>query len=76
MMATEIRGELSDGSAYVVENTDWKTRIVSRYVNGECVWGQVFSSTEDVEAIAERVVNNMRDNPANYIRWWNVKGDK
>lgn len=72
MMATEIRGELSDGSAFVVERGD-RMVTISRYVAGECVWGQVFSTHENDPT--ERIVASMKDDPSCYVRWWNVKGE-
>lgn len=37
------RHVLPDGSVAVVEPRDWGGILLSREVNGECVWGQAFS---------------------------------
>lgn len=61
---------LPDGSTAIVERTDPRTSIIRRQVDGETVWGQVFSTNaEEHPAQVARVVASMVETPANFTRW-------
>lgn len=58
---------LPDGSLATVER-EARQATVSRYVDGRCIWGQVFA-THEVDHAA-RCVAEMRERPADFRRWW------
>lgn len=58
---------LPDGSTATIER-EGRIATVSRYVDGRCVWGQVFS-THEVDHGA-RCLAEMRERPADFRRWW------
>lgn len=67
------RVPLPDGSVAVVEPTGTSSAIISREVNGRCVWGQAFAAGHDGDLHAEqveRVLAGMADDPAGFCRWW------
>lgn len=71
----EERHPLPDGSECVVEPIDHRSSLISREVNGGCVWGQAFSSDDHPAQIA-RVLADMTESPTNFYRWWNGKPEE
>lgn len=70
-VGSTIEAALPDGSTCLVERTGPGQSTISRYVDGVCVWGQVFSSyAADHPAQLRRVVEGMRETPAAYRRWY------
>lgn len=61
---------LSDGSLCRVEPLDPRTSLISREVDGRCVWGQVFATGEDHDAQVATVVEEMTQRPSDFRRWW------
>jgi hypothetical protein len=60
---------LPDGTICHVED-DGLMALISRQIDGETVWGQVFSAcAEDHPAQVERVVASMQADPAAFITW-------
>lgn len=59
---------LPDGSVATVEQRDHNFSLISRYVDGECVWGQGFGCgpREDHAAQVADVLRVMREIPANF----------
>lgn len=67
---TDQRTPLLDGSTCVVERLSFNSSMISRHVGLGCVWGQVFSSSDDHDAQVARVVQTMTDDPGAFSRWW------
>lgn len=61
---------LPDGSTALIEPTGPHTSLISRVVDGECVWGQVFSRTDDHPGQVAAVIDRMAADPAAFTRWW------
>ncbi len=76
-MSDRVEHQLSDGSLVVIED-DGRMAGIERWVNGECVWGQVFShSFKDVhETEVAEVVAAIRANPPAFNRrvLWDADG--
>lgn len=69
--------DLPDGSVCEIDHDGSAMSMISRLVDGDCVWGQVFSSyREDHPAQVQRVVDSMTANPAGFDRrlLWDVNG--
>lgn len=62
------RVELPDGSVCVIEPRSATWSVISRYVDGVCVWGQGFSRGEDHAGQVAAVVEGMRRDPAAHTR--------
>lgn len=69
-MAARTEHSLPDGSIAVVEPTGTRSSLISREVDGECVWGQVFSTGEDHDAQVADVLASMTTRPDSFRRWW------
>ena len=67
-LTSTTRVSLTDGSVCVIEPTGARSSLISRLVDGECVWGQAFSSEAHEEQVA-RVVDAMVRRPEDYRRW-------
>lgn len=70
-----VRHGLRDGSVVVVEPIGHQSSLISRFVGGECVWGQAFSSSEHAEQV-EGVLAAMRTAPECFTRHdlWDSQG--
>lgn len=70
MRASTIRDiALPDGTICHVED-DGLMALISRQIDGETVWGQVFSAcAEDHPAQVESVVASMQADPGSFITW-------
>ena len=66
--ATE--GVLPDGSTWLVEPAGIDCSVISRLVDGRCVWAQVFARREDHEGQVLDVLAYMEAGPASFHRWW------
>ena len=71
-MTGEVLATLPDGSVATCEPFDWCGSIVSRWVDGVCVWGQAFSRTDDHDGQVAEVLAKMNASPASFVRWWNA----
>ncbi len=65
---------LPDGSTVEVDRRDTNRSLISRYVDGECVWGQSFSCSprEDHDAQVAEIIADMASRPSDFSRWWNT----
>lgn len=64
---------LPDGSTAEVVSIGNRASRISRYIDGELVWGQCFAMggpPEDHEAQVRGVLDAMADNPRQFIPWW------
>lgn len=59
---------LPDGSVCVLEPRSKTSTLISREVDGSCVWGQGFSRAVDHDAQVAAVVDGMRADPLAYTR--------
>lgn len=64
--------DLPDGSVAVVEPTGHNSSLVSRHVDGACVWGQAFACgpREDHVAQVDDIVAEMAERPSDFRRWY------
>lgn len=65
---------LPDGSVATVESTGDRSSLISRSVDGECVWGQCFSSGADHRGQVRDVIDDMATRPGDFVRWWDREG--
>lgn len=71
MNTLEVTHTLTDGSTAVVTPTTARCSMISRFVDGTRVWGQVFADAEDHPGQIQTVLVEMNANPNNFVRWWN-----
>lgn len=60
---------LSDGSLCVLEPRSKTSTLISREIDGVCVWGQGFSRTVDHAGQVAAVVDGMKADPLAYTRF-------
>ena len=74
-MRPSRRFSLPDGSVCRIEPGAYRLVSLMRVVDGEMVWGQVFTTGPEEEgcALAYRVVEQMKADPGAFVRWWNVR---
>lgn len=72
---TGLTVSLPDGSVAEVVSIGDRASRISRYVDGDLIWGQGFSMggpPEAHEAQVRDVLDAMADRPEDFFRWWNA----
>jgi hypothetical protein len=52
-----------------VERLDFRSSLISRLVDGRCVWGQMFARSVDHDGQVARVVAKMTARPTAFAKW-------